>query len=258
MNIIKNILVPIDFSSSAKNALGYIQGLTKRDRSVKFTLLNCVTTSPEMKQSTDRLVEIKKVYFDNEKIPCQTISMVGRLHDCVSEILKSSNVDMVVIGTSGQADQNQSSNTASLVAYVDCPVWVIPENAKNFQLNNIALALDEKELDNASDLGLFHDIAKWYNAKVHLLKVDPEDSNREKLNLRKEYTLAYYLDNLDYHYSFPKNSNIEEGINDYIYKNNIDALAIIPRLHAKNSTPSKGALTKALVSHSKFPILVID
>lgn len=258
MNIIKNILVPVDFSPSANNAINYVQGLAKNDRRVKFTLLNCISDDSARTLSTEQLDNVKKKYFDDENIACETVIMTGKLHTCVSSIMTTSKMDMIIMGTSGQVDENHPSKTVDLIEHVDCPVWVIPKNATHFNLNNIALALDEKELDEAADLSVFHDIAKWHNTKVHLLKVDPEGSKREKLDLRKEYTLEYYLDNLDYHYSFPKNSDIEQGIYNYIEENKIDTLAIIPRMHAKNSTPSKGNLTKALVSYCKFPLLIID
>ncbi|MGL1887932.1 MAG: universal stress protein [Reichenbachiella sp.] len=258
MNIINNILVPVDFSLSADNAINYVIALSRSDRKIRFTLLHSVESDANVEDAKKKLEEIKATHFDNEHIGCETIVLTGSLHKCVNQVLTEFKIDMIVMGTAGEVDQHHPTKTAELICQVDIPVWVIPQNITNFKLKNIALALDEKELDNASDLQVFHDIAKWYNAKVHLLKVDPENKERKKMDLRKEYTLEYYLDNLDYHYSFPKNSDIEAGICDYMNDNDVDALAIICRLHAKKTEPSEGRLTKALASHTKVPLLVLD
>ncbi|MCV9385351.1 universal stress protein [Reichenbachiella ulvae] len=258
MNIIQNILIPVDFSEVALGAVKYVLGMARGDRKVNFTLLHIAEAGSDLAEADLRLKQLKEEWFDPEDFTCQTLVKEGVLMNSVADLVTEEKIDLVVMGTAGSQDESVNTHTAQLIELIDCPVWVIPNPAADFKLNNIALALDENELDNASDLRVFHEIARWYNAKVHLLKVDPEDKERKKVALKKEETLEYYLDSLEYHYSFPKNSDIEEGINQYISNNDIDALAIIPRIHAQNSQPSKGKLTKALASHSKVPLLVID
>lgn len=258
MNTIHNILVPIDFSESALAAIKYVLGMARKDRKVNFSLLHIVEGGMNTYEAEEKLKQIKLDWFDPEEISCKTFVHPGVLMDTVADLIEDQNIDLVVMGTGGTDDLTINTHTAQLIELIDRPVWVIPKNVDTFKLDNIALALDENELDNASDLQVFHDVARWYNARVHLLKVDPEHKERKQVALKKEETLEYYLDSLEYHYSFPKNSDIEQGINDYIANHNIDALAIIPRIHAQNSKPSSGLLTKALASHSKIPLLVID
>ena len=59
-------------------------------------------------------------------------------------------------------------------------------------------------------------------------------------------------------HSFSKNQDVEEGILEYINEKKIDMLAILPRNHAKKSTPSEGRLTKLLTLHSEIPVLTLD
>ena len=134
----------------------------------------------------------------------------------------------------------------------------MPENNKGFELKNIALALDKKKFDDPSSLGVLHDFARWYNAKVHLFTIDQDLEAHEIVLGEQEQTLEYYMDNLDYSRSFPKNTDIEIGINNYVQEKNIDVLAILPRHHARNSPPSEGRLTQLLAGHSDIPLLIID
>ena len=70
--------------------------------------------------------------------------------------------------------------------------------------------------------------------------------------------LEYYFETLDYQYAFPQSTDIEKGIFDYVKKNNIDMLAILPRNHAKKIKPSEGRLTELLTLHTELPLLTID
>ncbi|UXP30964.1 universal stress protein [Reichenbachiella agarivorans] len=258
MNIINHILIPIDFSNSAMSAIQYAIGMSKGDRKIKYTLLNVSSDKNQLTEVEYKLDQIASDLFEPFGIPCEVLVTTGLLADNIIQLKEKLKVDLIIMGTGGSENTNNKTHTVEILEKVNCPVWIIPENTHGFQLRNIAMALDENEWDSPAGLRFFHDIAKWYNAKVHLLKIDTENQIQGPASLKKESTMEYYLDNLDYHYSFPKNSDIEDGINTYVLAHQIDTLAIIPRIHAVHNPPSKGKLTKVLALHSKIPLLVID
>ena len=71
-------------------------------------------------------------------------------------------------------------------------------------------------------------------------------------------TLEYYLETLDYRHAFPQNTDIEQGIANYIREHDINLLAILPRNHAQKTEPSEGRLTKLLTLRTEIPLLAID
>ena len=165
----------------------------------------------------------------------------------------------MVFGTAGSDDEDPlETHTTQFLKEADCPVLIVPMNTNGFSLKSIALALDENEIDNAVDLSVFHDMAKWFDASVHLLKVNKIGQQPVTDQLKKQDTLDYYMEGLDYQYSFPESGDIEQGLRGYIRDNKIDALAILPRNHAQRSQPSEGRLTKVLAKHIKVPLLVLD
>ncbi|MFT7033332.1 MAG: nucleotide-binding universal stress UspA family protein [Cyclobacteriaceae bacterium] len=259
MNTIKKILLPIDFSDSSLNAIKYVIGLAKNDTSVKCDLIYIggeTLSEGDQKIQLKKLQELKSEYFNKAHVNCDVLVKTGDLNQVILDAKEDREADLIIMGTSGSTGDKDSSNTSELLAKADCPVLVIPKNNSEFKLKNIALAIDDKAFDDSSNLGIIHDFARWFDAKVHLLTVENENSPA-KPNSNAE-TLEYYLDTLDYRHSFEKNTDIEKGLNDYINQKEIDILAIMPRMHAKNSEPSEGRLTKTLALNCIKPLLVID
>ncbi|WP_456462743.1 universal stress protein [Reichenbachiella sp.] len=254
MNIINRVLIPIDFSDNAMNAVKYVLGMAETDKKIKFFLYHVASQISD--QEEQKLLDIKTRMFDPDKIDCEIVLEKGNFVEQLIEDQARLKIDLVIMGMAENKNGNQSF-TVDLLQGADCPLLIIPAKLEGFKLKNIALTLDEEEFDSSKDLRVFHDIAKWFNAKVHLIKVDKEGKGGAHA-LKTEDTLDYYLESLEYHYSFPKNEDIEKGILEYVAEKNIDALAIMPRTHAQKSIPSEGRLTKALAKQIRIPLLILD
>lgn len=258
MNIVNNILVPVDFSDSATSAIKYAVGMAALDTKLECILYHVLEDPDKRSEVEQNLMAIKESLFDSKGIKCWVVVRNGNFLEKLIEDQVKLEVDLIVMGTAGNSDNKKETNAAELLHGADCPALIIPEGFDQFRLNKIALALDEYEFDNSFDLQVFHDFAKWNNAIVHLIKVDKTGSGGGVHELKNEDTVAYYMESLDYQYSFPKNESIEKGILDYVNENEIDALAIIPRTHAQKTRPSEGRLTNVLAKHSQVPLLVLD
>lgn len=257
MNIVSKMLVPVDFSTSAISAIKYVAGIAARDPKLECILYH-VCEEGQVEDGRQRLYEVKNEIFDKKDIKCTVVVETGDFLKRLVEARVRLGIDLIVMGTAGNVTGNIETHAAELLQSADCPALIIPNGYDEFKLDKIALALDEKEFDNSSDLQVFHDFAKWFNAKVHLIKVDKDGTGGGTGELKNEETIEYYMESLDYQYSFPKNEDIEKGILDYVNENDINALAIMPRTHAQKTTPSEGRLTKLLVKHTTVPLLVLD
>lgn len=261
MNTIKKFLIPIDFSKSSVAAIRYASGMARAndDHGVDCDLMHTTSeqsTANEINLFERKLKEMASEHLSPMKVKSSIHVMQGEFQEVMLTAKEEFDSDLIIMGTSGSDDDGVESQTSQIIQNLDTPILVIPEQVRKFRLDHIALAIDDREIDDTSSLKLLHDIARWFGAKVHILTVGIKESKKKSKS--KEDTLEYYLDTLDFHHSFAESSDIEKGIANYVNKHNVDMIAIMPRTHAKNAEPSEGKLTKALVMHSTLPLLVLD
>ncbi len=256
MNTIKKILIPTDFSSSAQSSIGYALKFAEFDKNLKFFVLHVQENGADEAGAVE--MEMKKVEAQFKKGACERLVKAGDWVATALETQKDLDIDLILMGTAGEGDTIKETNASQLVLEADCSVLVVPEKATSFQIKNIALALDLEEFDNSFDLGIVHDIARWYDAKVHILTINNRTDGSVPSDKKVADMLEYYLDTLNFHYAFPKNTDIEKGIEKYVNENEIDMLVILPRNHAERSQPSAGRLTQLLTLHTQIPLLTVD
>ena len=261
MGKIKNILVPIDFTSTSENALHYAVKFIGEDASIKITAVHIVPESPDDTQRMALFEKFdlwKKKYQSYQKPEMDFLVKTGTVHETILDLKPQLGADMVIIGTQGSAArQVPITITGQLVEDANFPILAIPEKTDTFAINRIALALGKGEIDDTFALGILHDVARKFGAEVHVLTIDNSDAPVEQAS-NHESVLEYYLETLDYRHVFPKNSDIEKGITAYVEEKDIDLIAILPMTNAKKTSPSEGKLTKILTLRAQVPILAID
>jgi nucleotide-binding universal stress UspA family protein len=259
MNNVRKILLPVDFSPISETALHYVAGLVHKQDNISIKLLHvCLedTSNEQIHQLEERLEQLSAP-LRNHVPPINIEVRKGEVVRNILDTQEKEESDLIIMGTSGAAAEEIQTNTSNLVLQADCPVLVIPEKFSKFSISNIALALGPNIIDNSNGFQVLHDLARTFDAKVHVLTVNREGET-VSFEDENEEVLEYYLDSLLYFHAFPQNSDIELGITNYVDQNDIDLLAIIPRNHAKQAKPSEGRLTKLLTLHTKVPLLTID
>ncbi len=259
----KNILIPFDFSEVSMNALKYAIQFAGGDQTPELNLLHISGTA--MKKGDEEKLQKKfqnliLQYKGHVKPEIIFTLKTGELINTIVEIREKYGIDLVIMGTKGAEDgEPQETQTSKFVLTADLPVLVIPPNHK-FKLNKILLALGEDEMQDSSTLNILLDVSRNANVEVHVLTVtkNKENLGYSEADERNENTLQYYLENFYSHHSFSENEDIVKGIDDYIEKQNIDMLAIMPNTHSMESKPSKGKLTQVLTLKSNIPVLVLD
>lgn len=254
--------MPADFSNVSDNALNYTGNLIRTDKSIKVTVLH--STKSEVNNRDREALEAKLQEICDQysaSIPnCNYLIKPGDLNSAILSVQAEFDYDLIIMGTAGSVmeESEAATNTSKLVMEADCPVLVIPQETRDFKIRNMALALSDKEIDDSQSLGVLFDIARSFDAKVHVLTIQKEEGKETAVTEENENVVEYYLEALDHHYTFPQNADIEKGIAEYVDTHEIDILAIMPRNHAKKSKPSEGRLTKLLTLHTQVPLLTID
>ncbi len=256
MNFVKKILVPFDFSEASISALNYAIKFAQTDEIIELELLYVYSGSGNIGNADFKKVIGKYGHRLTNKISGYICD--GELVNSVLKHQKEQKFDLIIMGTKGISKKVESTNTTQLVFEADCPVLVVPQGYKKFDLKKIALSIDTNEIDDSKVLKILLDTARRFNANVNVITVSNNATVYPKLNKQNENLIEYYLEKFYSDYSIIRSKSIEAGILDYIKSHNIDMLAILPRNHAKKVTPSKGKLVKRLTEDIDIPLLTLD
>jgi len=260
MNKISTILVPYDFSKAAQAGFRYAVDFAGQRAGIHLRLCFIMDegSADALKTAFEDLTKGLSKAFRAK------ISWTSLIPGSVEGLLDKSReepTDMIIMGTSGSGDPGVTTKTSELVLSAPCPVLVVPmDTPEEFSLSRIALVLGPNEIDDPSLLGTLLDVSRKHGAQVTVLTIENEPgtygySPEEE---RNEHLLEYYLESFYSHHAYIKNENVVEGIFDYVDKHEIDMVAILPRKHSKEGTPSEGRLTRILTLQTKTPLLAIE
>ena len=259
----KTLLIPFDFSKASENALKYSVEFAMREKPIlQIHLLHLIDNQTSEDEANKKLKNIISQY-DKPEYP-ELIPLVkrGKLTTLALELRQELQIDLVIVGTRGTEvfRKDMTSNTSKFIKEVDMPVLVIPEKSKGFNLRNIVLTTGEEKIPDRNVLFTLLEIARRFNAKVNLLTIGRDkkmmgDSEYDEFN---EKTIEYFLEMFYSHHTFIANEDIVEGINQYLEKQHIDMLAIMPKTHLEKDKASQGKLTNILTIYSEKPLLILD
>jgi nucleotide-binding universal stress UspA family protein len=269
----KTILVPTDFSATAKNAALYAIELAAQLNSTKIILYNAyqapVVTEPTMpvmqmldvdtlkKISEDSMQQFKSSLHEAQlsNIQLETVSEYAVLPNAIGEICDRTGADMVVMGITGSSKFEEvliGSTAISVVKHTKVPVIVIPPNAKCNKIDKVMLACDYKKVEETTPVQPIKKVLNATNAKFFVLNIAGKqkgtDTKQEELISRmfSEY-------NIEYRYS--NNDDFISGINDFAEANDIDMIITIPKRHGLFDGLFKESHTKQLAFHSHVPLM---
>jgi nucleotide-binding universal stress UspA family protein len=278
MDAVKKILVPTDFSASAKNALEYaiavaqqinatllivhvfyIPGITARAPYIKghdYSTEEYHAAEEKLRQLVLEIPALKTVPYESK-----VISAYWPIE--FPEVINAEAADLIIMGTSGASGIKKiiiGSSTASMMEASVLPVLAIPLPARFTPIQKIGLAIDLQPIEN---LGIFDPLlwlARALEASIQIFHVQTEGGSFTKTASETET-----VDALLRHLSTGTNSSftlyygetIEEGIYKYITAKHIDLLVMTNRKRSFFQSLFTGSLTKKMSFHTKTPLLVI-
>lgn len=199
---IKTILLPTDFSNLANNALNVAAEMAKRHKA-KLIVVHTVNTYYMVGRGGKQVIgseliqenmDIAKTNLDelqtnlNTKynLDIETKISTENIVDSINDLILTDQVDLVVIGTSGQQNVKQfilGSNSYNVLLNANCSVLLIPESFKKTSFKRILFPVRVKhELDQKADLSIL--LANKNNGDINLLGVGDID---QMVECKKDY-----------------------------------------------------------------------
>lgn len=266
----KKILVPTDFSKTAKQALEFAIQLCDV-YNAKIEILHVIeipsTALMEYPFKGDLIKEMKKQANANYLKWIEKIKDNGAILDfhveqnsVISEITKfieEQKIDLVVMGTQGTSGISEffvGSNTEKVVRFSHVPVFSIKKSVKLSSIKHIIfptqLGLNESSLVNN-----VKDLQTHFKAHLHLVYVNTP-TNFKKGNeidaLMSDYITHYRFDDFSSH--VVSDMYEQAGINSYTKK--ISGALIAMGTHSRKGLSHwfAGSIAEDLVNHAECPI----
>lgn len=271
----KLIIAPTDFSAISDNAIRYATDMAQTiganlmlvniyQLPISFSEVPLVTISLDeiRKISEEKLKELK----DNiqkitaNKVKIYTESRLGEVGDEIEKLTNNLAPFAVVMGTRGTTGVGQffmGSNTISVVSKVGAPVFVVPPGVRFKSLRKIGLATDLKEVVDHTPVSKIRELVQFFNAELHVLNVDYHQKHFTPSTPEETLNMDSLLAGMNPVYDFIENRDINEGLNDFAEKNDLDLIITLPKKHSLLERFFEKSTTRELIHETHIPVMCL-
>lgn len=272
----KIIIIPTDFSPIATNALHYGIDMAKAVNA-SLLLLNVyqvpvsysdvpimLVSVDELKKSAEAKLATLKAeveHITSGTVKVYTEARLGNVSDELETLCNKIKPLAVVMGSKGSTGLERvlfGSNTLSAIKHLTWPVISIPPG-KNFGngIKKVGFACDFRDIVNTTPAGAIKEFVKAFNAELHVLNVDYHDQHFKPETPEQSALLHTMLEEVKPVYHFIEHADIEDGVNEFAEKNNLDIIIAIPKRHKLLDGIFKPSSTKQLLFQSHVPVMCV-
>lgn len=271
----KRILVPVDFSKPAENALKVAAELARKNNAELYVLhvvemaetlfgteqfnVNDEQIIFFMKMAKKRFAKfLDKTYLEGVKI---TDSVeVGSPTMAINELVDNENIDLLVMGSNGASGIDEiliGSNTEKVVRHSKVPVLVVKQDLEKLDIKDIVFASNFEE-ENLQAFKKAKAFADNFNAKLHLLYVNlpgnqfynSEEITKQIKSFLEKSDMADF-DNIKIYNDY----TIELGVINGAKSLDADLIAMPTHGRKGLSHFFNGSIGEDVVNHSSLPVI---
>jgi nucleotide-binding universal stress UspA family protein len=272
----KTIIIPTDFSPIATNAMNYGVNMAMAIHA-NVLLLHVyqipvavsdvpvvMVSADELKNDAEEKLTTEKENIEHVtsgKVKIYTEARLGDVVDELEELCSNIKPFSVVMGTKGTTAVERimfGSNTLTAIRHLTWPVICVPPGKEYGPgIKKIGFACDFNKVVETTPVHFVKDIVREFNAELHVLNVDYENKHFKPDVPEQSLLLHTMLEDINPKYHFIENKNVEEGINEFAEKNNLDLIISIPKKHKLLEGIFKPSSTKQLLFQSHIPVMCV-
>lgn len=268
------ILVPTDFSASAKAAAHYAAQLAVKVKA-KVILLSVIEMDTsevvlhnwkklenQMKRSAKRdleklLKEVKSSATDGLDISYDMAAGIP-MQEVIERYAQEKKVDLIVMGTKGATGLKKilrGTNTARVIEHSTIPVIAIPAKATFKQLKKIVYATDLKNV--TKEIQSLCALASLFQAEILILHTVPANGlGRLSKKLEPELVNAAHYSAISYHQV--SNDRVDQAITRFVEETQADMLAMFTHELDFYEKLFGKSVTRTMAFQSRVPLLVFN
>lgn len=274
--LVKNILIPYDFSETADLSLEHAVFMAKLLKA-DITLLHIVETvsftsaishalsgfEKKIEDATiEKLDQLAKDIHLKSGITLHVRTEVGRIYKKICQVAKELGVDLIIMGTHGSSGYQQYSvgtNTSKVVMEAPCPVLSVQTHAKRLGFKKIILPIDETS-ESRQKVPFAVEIARYYSSHVSivgLINFSNEDLKR-KFKIKVEQVEEYVADHgLNYDTTYVEGSDLAKMTLQVAEEGDADMVVIMTEQEPSITGFLLGTYATKVVNGSQIPVLSI-
>jgi len=274
--VMKNILIPTDFSLCAQNGENAAMKLAKRFGAKVYLFHHAdipknweemlVSKREKHPEALKKIYEVEASFERIRKlfpdITIETHITGGKWIERMSQFVEQKNIDLIVIGSHGASGKNEffiGSNTQKIVRSVHCPILVIKEPLNKLKFNQVIYASSFNEAEKAAFLK-FKDFIKHFLPEIHLVTIHNSEFLDGPITLQQAVIKDYIALSkpLTAHGHIFDSFTIDGGIRKFANAINADLIVVANHYKGPLKRMLVGSNVEALVNHADMPVLTID
>jgi nucleotide-binding universal stress UspA family protein len=272
----KRIIVPTDFSETAKNAARYAVQMAQAIPDASVTLYNLTDkialgsdSSPLTEDKNDRFVVLQAA-LNNLRAELSELSDVkvelvveegSSLTDNIERYVHHHGIDLIVMGITGATRLEQifmGSNALNVVNLGVCPVIIVPPGAVFRPINKVLFACDLKNVADTIPMAPVKSVLNIFKPKVLVVNVDVDHYVEVTEEYRSQRAiLEERLKEYEPEFFFIRMYDFQDSIGSFASDRDVDLILTIPKKHHFLTGLFKTSHTKRLAYHSHVPILAV-
>ena len=271
----KRILVPCDFSDSAREAYKFALDLAAANHG-EVMVLKAIDLPVIMASGFDiqpfmydpmlltELEEDAKKNFDKltkaypaKSVPVSFYTNQGLVSVVIQQFIEDNKPDLVVMGTNGASGSKEflfGSNTEKIVRLSSVPVFAVRKAPAISAIKNIVFPTN-LHLDQHALAEKVKELQNFFNATLHLLWINTPGTFRrdEEINgLLNDYATQYQLKN--YTLNIRNDSDEQDGIIHFTHEIKADMIAMATHGRRGLAHLFSGSIAEDVVNHVTCPI----
>jgi nucleotide-binding universal stress UspA family protein len=231
---------------------------------ISFSEVPLVTISLDeiRKISEDKLTELKQNIetITDKKLKIFTESRLGEVSEEITKLSETLAPFAIVMGTRGTTGAGRffmGSNSISVISKVSVPVFVIPPGVRFKPFRKIGLATDLMAVVDNTPVSKIRELVQFFHAELHVLNVDYHRKHFTPSTPEETLNMDSLLAGMNPLYDFIENKDIDQGLNDFAEKNDLDLVITLPKKHSLLERFFEKSTTRELIHESHIPVMCI-
>jgi nucleotide-binding universal stress UspA family protein len=217
-----------------------------------------------LKEAERQLTDLKQAVTNRlpHLISIETVVKQGDILSEINRYCEELQPFAVVMGAETATAFEQlmfGGKTLSAVHQLHWPIMVVPDDVQFKGIKKIGLACDFKNVIDSVPAAEIKMMVHNFNAELHVVNVYPEKlgAGIEASDVAESGLLQSMLQDVNPIYHFISDNDVEDGINDFADKNELDMLIIIPKKHFLINKIFQHSYSKRMVLQMRVPVLSI-
>jgi nucleotide-binding universal stress UspA family protein len=266
--MIKNILVPTDYSDASRNALETAIAIAEKNNA-RLQLLqinDAANRSDEVtlisaKQICNAMAEAIK---QKNGIQTDVLFAEGYIGPTIVKTAFEVKADLIVMGAygaSGYRDYFIGSNSYYAIKYASCPVLTVPEGKKWRDFNKVLFPV-RPVLGRIKKFQLIHDLIgkndNHCDLEIFGISIERKEHDaRQVTEMARELNAKLRNAAINFAISYSNNRNVAEDVLEKADKVNADLIIISSTVDISNKQFFVGPFSQRIINHAKIPVLSV-